>query len=147
MLTLNIYVIITLLVTTYSFFTLYQRENQFFLFSIYLLKSKTYFCICLNFCLMLLILIGKFIIKVLFNEIRVSEMLVSICRYYLLKKLILLKSNLKQVVEKLRMKFLSFFFLILTLRPTMDISKILIIVFYISMLILTYLTFKRSNYV
>lgn len=76
MLTLNIYVILTLLITTYSFFTLYQRENQFFLFSIYLLKSKTYFCICLNFCLMLLILVGKFIIKILFNEIRVSEMLV-----------------------------------------------------------------------
>lgn len=45
------------------------------------------------------------------------------------------------------MRFLSFFFLILTLRPTMDLSKILITVFYISMLILSYLTFKRSNYV
>ena len=76
MLTLNIYVILTLLVTIYSFYTLYQRENQFFLFSIYLLKSKTYFCICLNLCLMFVILVGKFVIKILFNEIRVSEMLV-----------------------------------------------------------------------
>ncbi len=78
MLTLNIYVILTMLITGYSFFNLYQRENQFFLFSIYLLKSKTYFFICLNFSLMLLILIGKFVIKILFNEIRVSEMLVFI---------------------------------------------------------------------
>ena len=76
MLTLNIYIILTILVTIYSFYTLYDRENQFFVFSIYLLKSKTYFCISLNFCLMTLILIGKFIIRILFNEIRVSEMLV-----------------------------------------------------------------------
>lgn len=78
--TLNIYVILTLIVTIYSFWSLYQRENQFFLFSIYLLKSKSYFCICLNLCLMILILVGKFIIKILFNEIRVSEMLVKLLK-------------------------------------------------------------------
>lgn len=78
MLTLNIYMLFSLILSSYSYYTLYQKENQFFLFFIYILKSKYYFCISLNLCLISLIVIGKLIIKILFNEIRVSEMLVKI---------------------------------------------------------------------
>ncbi len=68
--------LLSFIVSSYSYYSLYQKESQFFLFFIYIMKSKYYFCISLNLCLITLIVIGKLIIKILFNEIRVSEMLV-----------------------------------------------------------------------
>jgi len=81
MLTLNIYMLLSFIVSGYSYYSLFQKENQFFLFFIYIMKSKYYFCISLNLCLITLIVIGKLIIRILFSEIRVSEMLVYNYKY------------------------------------------------------------------
>ena len=127
MYTFYIYCLLTTLVTAYSLFTLYSRENQLFVFSIYLVKSKFYFCLMLNFGLMCLFIIGKIVVKLFFGEVRLSEMI--------------------QVIEKIRMKFITFLLLFLTFRPTIDISKIIVVVVYHCMAILNMLTFKRSAYV
>lgn len=45
------------------------------------------------------------------------------------------------------MKFITFLLLFLTFRPTIDISKIFVVVLYHFMSILNWLSFKRSAYV
>lgn len=122
-----IYCLLTTLVTFYFFYSLYLKENQIFVFTIYIVKSKFYFCLLVNFGLMVLIIMGKMIIKLFFGEVRLSEMI--------------------QVIEKIRMKFITFLLLFLTFRPTIDISKILVVVVYHCMSILNMLSFKRSAYV
>jgi hypothetical protein len=76
---------------------------------------------------MVLVALGKLIIKLFFGEVRLSEMI--------------------QVIEKIRMKFITFLLLFLTFRPTIDISKIIVVVLYHCMSILNMLSFKRSAYV
>lgn len=125
--TFYIYCIVSTIITFYSLYSLYLKENQIFVFAIYLVKSKYYFCILLNFGLMLLINFGKLIIKLFFGEIRLSEMI--------------------EVIEKIRMKFVTFLLLFLTFRPTIDLSKIIVVVIYHCMSILNMLSFKRSAYV
>jgi hypothetical protein len=125
--TFLIYSLFTTILTIYSLYSLYLKENQLFVFSIYLVKSKFYFCVLLNFGLMCLFSIGKLVVKVFFGEVRLSEML--------------------QVIEKIRMKFITFLLLFLTFRPTIDISKIIVVVVYHCMAILNMLAFKRSAYV
>lgn len=76
MLTFKLYVIATLLITFYFFYSLYTKESQIFIFTIYLVKSKFYFCLLTNFVVMVLISFGKILIKLFFNEVRLSEMIV-----------------------------------------------------------------------
>jgi hypothetical protein len=76
MITFHIYCIATILTTFYFFYTLYLKENQIFVFSIYLVKSKFHFCLLINFVLMILISCGKIMIKVFFGEVRLSELTV-----------------------------------------------------------------------
>ena len=127
MYTFSIYCFITTLVTLYFFYSLYSKENQLFVFTIYMAKSKFYFCLILNFGLMITIILGKLVIKLFFGEVRLSEMI--------------------QVIEKIRMKFITFLLLFLTFRPTIDISKMAVVAVYHCMSILNMLTFKRSAYV
>jgi len=134
--TFYIYSLLTVIATSYFFISLYQKENQIFVFSIYLTKSKFYFSLLLNFGLMVLLFIGKIVIKIFFGEIRLSEMIVSIILIYI-----------QQVIEKIRMKFITFLLLFLTFRPTIDLSKLLVVIIYHLMSILNLLSFKRSAYV
>ena len=82
---LNIYIILTLLATFYYLYDLYTKESSFFLFSMHLLKSKFYFCLSLNFFIMVLVISGRLLIKVFYGDVRLSE--------------------LTQVIEKMRLKF------------------------------------------
>ena len=78
MFTFKIYALLTLLTTFYFLYSLYQKENQIFLFTIHLVKSKFHFCILINFVLMIAFAFGKIMIKVFFGEVRLSEMIVSL---------------------------------------------------------------------
>ena len=125
--TFSIYCLLTTLVTFYLLYSLYLKENQLFVFTIYLVKSKFYFCVLINFGLMVLVILGKMVVKLFFGEVRLSEMI--------------------QVIEKIRMKFITFLLLFLTFRPTIDISKIIVVVTYHCISILNMPSFKRSAYV
>ena len=72
-----IYALTTLLVTFYSLYNLYLKEGQIFVISIIIANSKFYFCLLLNFVIMILILCWKIIIKIFFNEVRESEFIVE----------------------------------------------------------------------
>jgi hypothetical protein len=74
----SIYVLLTLITTAYFFYNLYQKESQIFIFTLYIVKSKFHFVLAINFVVMLLVLTGKIIIKIFFNEIRESELIVNI---------------------------------------------------------------------
>lgn len=76
MLTFHIYCIVTFLTTFYFYYNLYLKENQLYIFSMYIVKSKFHFCLLVNFVVMILISCGKIIIKLFFDEIRLSEMIV-----------------------------------------------------------------------
>ncbi len=76
--TFYIYSALTFIITTYFFVTLYEKENQIFIFAIYLAKSKFYFTLFLNFGLMSMLFIGKIVIRLFFGEIRLSELSVSL---------------------------------------------------------------------
>lgn len=78
MLTFKIYALLTLLTTFYFFYSLYQKENQIFLFTIYIVNSKFHSCILINFVLMITFVFGKIMIKIFFGEVRLSEMIVSL---------------------------------------------------------------------
>lgn len=71
-----IYALATLLVTFYFLYNLYVKEGQIFVISIIIANSKFYFCLLLNFVIMILILCWKIIIKIFFNEVRESEFIV-----------------------------------------------------------------------
>ena len=127
MISLNIYCIVTLLSTTYYFYDLYTKEDTFFIFSMHILKSKFYFCLALNFFIMLLVIAGKLLIQLFYGDVRLSE--------------------LTQVIEKIRLKFFQLLVLFISFRPTIDIKKILFIVLYFFMAFLTGIGYKRGAYI
>lgn len=86
MLTFQIYNILTIIISSYFFVTLYLKENQFFIFTIYVVKSKFYFCLMLNLIAMVSVNLGKIFIKLFFGEIRLSELIVN--TIYILKHFI-----------------------------------------------------------
>lgn len=127
MISLNIYCLVTILSTSYYFYDLYTKEDTFFIFSMHLLKSKFYFCLALNFFIMLLVISGKFLLYIFYGEVRLSE--------------------LSQVIEKIRLKFFQLLVLFISFRPTIDIKKILFIVLYFFMAFLTGIAYKRGAYI
>ena len=74
---LGIYCFITVLLTSYSGYSLYIQEKELFSYIIHITKSKLYFLIFANFLLMNTLLIGKWITHILFGEIRLSEITVK----------------------------------------------------------------------
>ena len=127
MISLNIYCIATIFSTVYYFYDLYTKEDTFFIFSMHLLKSKFYFCLGLNFFIMLLVISGKLLLYLFYGEVRLSE--------------------LTQVIEKIRLKFFQLLVLFISFRPTIDIQKILFIVLYFFMAFLTGIAYKRGAYI
>ena len=101
--TFILYCIATLISTLYFSYSLYQKEKQLFVFIIYFAKSKFYFCLAINFGIMVMVSLGKFLIKVFYGNVRLSE--------------------INRVIEKLRMSFFNFLLLFLVLRPKIDLSK------------------------
>ena len=78
MFTFKAYALLTILTTFYFFYSLFQKEHQIFLFTIYIVKSKFHFCLLINFVTMIVIAFGKIMVKVFFGEVRLSEMIVRI---------------------------------------------------------------------
>ena len=127
MISLNIYCLVTILSTAYYFYDLYTKEDTYFIFSMHLLKSKFYFCLALNFFIMLLVIAGKYLLYLFYGDVRLSE--------------------LTQVIEKIRLKFFQLLVLFISFRPTIDIKKILFIVLYFFMAFLTGIAYKRGAYI
>jgi hypothetical protein len=76
-LTMKLYNISTLLLTSYFIHSLYSKEKQFFVISLYLVKSKFHLCVVLNFILMLIINIGNFFVHIFFGEISLRDLMVK----------------------------------------------------------------------
>ena len=127
MISLNIYCIITIISTSYYFYDLYSKQDTFFIFSMHILKSKFYFCLVLNFFIMLLVVLGKFLIYLFYGEVRLSE--------------------LTKVLERVRIKFYNLLVLFITFRPTIDIKKIFFVSLYFFMAFLTGIAYKRGAYI
>ena len=127
MISLNIYCIITIISTSYYFYDLYSKQDTFFIFSMHILKSKFYFCLALNFFIMLLVILGKFLIYLFYGEVRLSE--------------------LTKVLERVRIKFYNLLVLFITFRPTIDIKKIFFVSLYFFMAFLTGIAYKRGAYI
>ena len=127
MISLNIYCIITIISTSYYFYDLYSKQDTFFIFSMHILKSKFYFCLALNFFIMLLVVLGKFLIYLFYGEVRLSE--------------------LTKVLERVRIKFYNLLVLFITFRPTIDIKKIFFVSLYFFMAFLTGIAYKRGAYI
>ena len=127
MIPLNIYCLFTILSTSYYFYDLYTKEDTFFIFSMHILKSKFYFCLALNFFIMILLIIAKFMIYLFYGEVRLSE--------------------LSQVIEKVRLKFFNLLVLFISFRPTIDIKKIFFVSLYFFMAFLTGIAYKRGAYI
>ena len=127
MISLHIYCIITIISTSYYFYDLYSKQDTFFIFSMHILKSKFYFCLALNFFIMLLVVLGKFLIYLFYGEVRLSE--------------------LTKVLERVRIKFYNLLVLFITFRPTIDIKKIFFVSLYFFMAFLTGIAYKRGAYI
>lgn len=74
--TMKLYNIATILLTSYFIYSLYSKEKQFFVFSLYLVKSKFHLCVVLNFLLMIIINIGNFFVHIFFGEISLRDLMV-----------------------------------------------------------------------
>ena len=127
MITFKLYCIGTIITTIYYTYKLYERENLFFIFSMHILKSKFYFSLFLNFGIMITIFLGKLCLKIFYGEIRLSE--------------------ISQVIEKIKIKFIQISLLFLMLSPTFDLSKLFLVSLFFFMSLLTYVGFKRSAYI
>ena len=93
----------------------------------HILKSKFYFCLALNFFIMCLIILGKFLIFLFYGEIRLSEF--------------------AKVIEKIRLKFYNLLVLFISFRPTIDIKKIFFIALYFFIAFITGIAYKRGAYI
>ncbi len=127
MITFKLYCIGTIITTIYYTYKLYERENLFFIFSMHILKSKFYFSLFLNFGIMITIFLGKLCLNIFYGEIRLSE--------------------ISQVIEKIKIKFIQISLLFLMLSPTFDLSKLFLVSLFFFMSLLTYVGFKRSAYI
>lgn len=124
--TINLYIAITYIVTIYIFGSRIINEPHLYSFSLVTVKSKTYMSLLVNFILANYIMIGLAIVKIFFGEIRVSELL--------------------GIVDKIKNKIVTFMLLFISMRPQIDISKLLIIIHVYFVIILNMLTFNRAAY-
>ena len=126
MISLNLYCFATILFTSYYFYDLYSKEYTFFVISMYILKSKFYFCLSLNFFIMIIVLSGRFLIRLFYGDVRLSE--------------------LSRVMEKMRFDVLELLLFFISLRPTIDVQKIFFIILYFFVSFLTGIAYKRGAY-
>jgi hypothetical protein len=136
MATLLYYNIITILLIAYFGYQLFIKEKQFFIISIYFIKSKFHLCLLLNTIVMVLVNVGYFTIRIFFGEIILRDLMVIYYNIY----------NVKEIMEKIRLKFVTFLLLFLTFRPIIDFFKILLILFFFCFSFVNWLTIKRSNF-
>ena len=127
MITFKLYCLITLIGTFYYLLKLYFQENQFFVFTIYVSKSKFYYFLIINFMIMVMSCFAKITLKLLFGEIRLSE--------------------LSQVIEKVKLKFIQILFLFFMLRPNLDFGIMILIILFSYIGFITSIGFKRSSYI
>lgn len=76
--TIKIYNVSTILFTFYFLYSLYSKEKQFFIISMYSVKSKFHLCVILNLFLMIIINVGNFFIHLFFGEIVLRDLMVYI---------------------------------------------------------------------
>ena len=126
MISLNLYCLATILFTSYYFYDLYSKEYTFYVISMYILKSKFYFSLSLNFFIMIIVLSGRFLIRLFYGDVRLSE--------------------LSRVIEKMRFDFLELLLFFISLRPTIDVQKIFFIILYFFVSFLTGIAYKRGAY-
>lgn len=74
----NTYCVLTILCSVWLGYDLYIKEDSFFTFIICITKSKFYFCITLNLCVMILIVFCKWLVNFLYGQVRLTELNVSI---------------------------------------------------------------------
>ena len=127
MISYKIYCFSTIISTFYYLFKLYNQEKQFYAFSIYISKSKFYYFLIINFFIMFVSLIGQLTVKLLYGEIRLSE--------------------LSQVIEKIKLKFVQVLFLFLMIRPNLDLGIMILIILFFYIGFITSIGFKRSSYI
>ena len=127
MITFKLYCLITFIGTFYYLLKLYFQENQFFVFTIYVSKSKFYYFLIINFMVMVMSCFAKITLKLLFGEIRLSE--------------------LSQVIEKVKLKFIQILFLFFMLRPNLDFGIMILIILFSYIGFITSIGFKRSSYI
>ena len=127
MITFKLYCLITLIGTFYYLLKLYFQENQFYVFTIYISKSKFYYFLIINFMIMIMSCFAKITLKLLYGEIRLSE--------------------LSQVIEKVKLKFIQILFLFFMLRPNLDFGIMILITLFSYIGFITSIGFKRSSYI
>lgn len=121
-----LYIILTYVVTTYILVDKFLQEGQLVTFSLYLFKSKSYLSMLMNLVIATYFLGGKFLLWLFFNNVRTSEF--------------------AGVADKLKMKIFSMFILFMTMRPTIDISRILMILHVYFVMLVNMLSFNRAAY-
>ena len=127
MITFKLYCLITLIGTFYYLLKLYFQEKQFYVFTIYVSKSKFYYFLIINFMIMVMSCFAKITLKLLYGEIRLSE--------------------LSQVIEKVKLKFIQILFLFFMLRPNLDFGIMILITLFSYIGFITSIGFKRSSYI
>ena len=127
MITFKLYCLITFIGTFYYLLKLYFQEKQFYVFTIYVSKSKFYYFLIINFMIMVMSCFAKITLKLLYGEIRLSE--------------------LSQVIEKVKLKFIQILFLFFMLRPNLDFGIMILITLFSYIGFITSIGFKRSSYI
>lgn len=123
---LHVYVLLTYLITSYILFNKYNSEKHLFALFLVLVKSKSYLVLIINFIIANYVMVGSLTVKLFFGEIRVSELL--------------------GVVDKIKAKLITFMLLFITMRPSVDIYKLMIIIHIYFVLLLNMLAFNRAAY-
>lgn len=121
-----LYIVLTYVVTTYILVDKFIQEGQLVTFSLYMFKSKSYLSMLMNLVIATYFLCGKFLLWLFFSNLRTSEF--------------------AGVADKLKMKIFSMFILFMTMRPTIDISRILMILHVYFVILVNMLSFNRAAY-
>lgn len=125
--TFIIYTALTYLISLYVIIDRYYIEGQYVTFSLYLLKSKAYLCMTINLVITTYILLARMIIWLFLGYIRESEV--------------------TGVKEKVKVKLYSMFILFMTMRPSIDLEKILLVLHTYFVIIFNLLSFERAAYI
>ena len=125
MLTFNLYCLTTFILTFYFGYNLYKSEPDFFVFTMYLIKSKFYLVMTMNFILMLMSLIAKILIKILFGPLRDRE--------------------LTKGIDSIKFKFYMILYFLIIFKLNVNFSKIFLVLIYFFMSFITAIAFKRGS--
>ena len=124
--TFLLYILITCAVTGYVWLSLYEKEKDFFAFTIYLVKSNLHLFLAINFCIMIIAIVGRILLFLFFGNLKLRE--------------------ISQAFGKVRYKIFLLFMVTADSHFVLDVNSILTFIIFFATAFFARITFIQGSY-